>query len=198
MSCRNLLVKICCADSPVCLLAHCDTSFSCSAQQPRLPHAHARDMVGELRQSVSARPPRWIQITTAVEGPPETSHVPQLQPLRAFMDDILQDEEDGPAQRRSFTIHRGKYLLREEELVQEDIERPEVSSRKRIQEVEVDPCTPGRENWTLSRGHLAPPGPSALCKCFSQCTLVICLNFHRHAHCTPQHHQPYTTPQYQS
>lgn len=175
-------MKICCADSPVCLLAHCDTSFSCSAQQPRLPHAHARDMVGELRQSVSARPPRWIQITTAVEGPPETSHVPQLQPLRAFMDDILQDEEDGPAQRRSFTIHRGKYLLREEELVQEDIERPEVSSRKRIQEVEVDPCTPGRENWTLSRGHLAPPGPSALCKCFSQCNLVISLNFHRHAH----------------
>lgn len=167
-------MKIC------CLLAHCDTSFSCSALQPRLPHA--RDMVGELRQSVSARPPRWIQITTAVEGPPEASDVPQLiglvQPLRAFMDDILQDEEDGPAQRRSFTIHRGKYLLREEELVQEDIERPEVSSRKRFQEVEVDPCTPGRENWTLSRGHLAPPGPSALCKCFSHCTLFICLNFH--------------------
>lgn len=103
------------------------------------------------------------------------------------MDDILQDEEDGPDQRRSFTIHRGKYLLREEELVQEDIERPEVSSRKRIEEVEVDPCTPGRENWTLSRGYLPPPGPSngRLCKCFSQCTSFICLNFHQHAHWTP-------------
>lgn len=137
-------------------------------------------MVGELtasslrRQSVSARPPRWIQITTtAVEkrfgDSLEREDVPyaqQLTGLRVIMDDILPDHDDGPDRRRHFTIHRGAYLLEEEELVREDEEapRPEVSPRKRLTQ-EVDPRTPGRENWTLSRSHLTPAGPSRHSEC---------------------------------
>lgn len=133
-------------------------------------------MVGELtasslrRQSVSARPPRWIQITTtAVEKRfgdslerEDVSYAQQLTGLRVIMDDILPD----PDRTRHFTIHRGGYLLEEEELVHEGEEtpRPEVSPRKRLTQ-EVDLRTPGRENWTLSRSHLTPAGPSRHSEC---------------------------------
>ncbi|KAG8283739.1 hypothetical protein J6590_011108 [Homalodisca vitripennis] len=128
---------------------------------PPLPHT--------LQDSVSSRSPRWIQITTtAVEkrfgDSLERGDVPYSQkltglvlPYRATMDDIL-PADDGPDRRRSFTIHRGTFLLQEEELV-EEAARPEVSPRRKFLQ-EVDPLTPGRENWTLSHSYLTPPEPT--------------------------------------
>lgn len=121
-------------------------------------------MVAELgslaEESVYARPPRWIQITTtAVEkrfgdslergdGSYSQKLTGLVEPLQVAMIDR------DPDRRRSFTIHRGAFLLQEEELVQElSPERPEVSPRKRLlPEDSARPRdgTPGRENWTLS------------------------------------------------
>lgn len=73
-----------------------------------------------------------------------------VEPYRARADESAMDDVVAEHRRRSFTVHRGTFLLKDEELVQETPPgRPEVSPRKRPVQ-EVDPNTPGRENWRLS------------------------------------------------
>lgn len=128
-------------------------------------------MVAELasfvEDSVSSRAPRWIQITTtAVEkrfgDSLERGDGSYAQKLTGLVEPFQVTMDQGPDRRRSFTIHRGSFLLQEEELVQEvPVERPEVSPRRLLQEEPSRPReerTPGRENWTLS--HRSCPEPS--------------------------------------
>lgn len=128
--------------------------------------------LSSLKNSVSSQQPRWIQISTStvekrfgdslerkeiqdgrnrydLQVSSTTRKITGLvEPFRAGMDEILSD--DGPDRRRSFTVHRGTFLLQDEELVQEPpTGRPEVSPRRKPTQ-EVDPRTPGSENWRLS------------------------------------------------